>query len=188
MLISTLPPLYQTLNTLGTGAYVLAFVGADPALKAPVLSEIDSLVRRSCEARGDVYEDLSPKERLTKVKIDEWESGCELLYLCFRESIRFLLTNSLNRYYPGPQLDSKGNERPRLKLMGHEIEDDSYVVFSPPSNLHDEGCFKDPFKFDPMRYKRGEGTTDWSFVGWGVGNHSECLESIPVREALPVFS
>lgn len=120
---------------------------------------------------------MTPRERLTKIKIEEWESGCELLYLCFRESIRFLLTNSLNRYYPGPQLDSRGKERERLKLMGHEIEDDSYVVFSPPSNLHDADIFENPFKFDPMRYKRGEGMTDYSFVGWGVGNHSESFNS-----------
>ena len=162
------------LNTIGTGAYVIAYVGADPELQKKCREEVEDVCRKSAEARGESYEELSNMQRLTGVKIEEWEAGCETLLLCFRESIRLLLTNSLNRYYPGPSKDAKGEQRaPRLKLYGHEIEDDCYVVFSPPSNLHDSDAFPDPFKFDPFRYKRGQGLTDYTFVGWGVGNHRE---------------
>ncbi len=162
------------LNTIGTGAYLLAYVGADPALQRACRAEVEAVCRRSAEARGEDYAELAtPLEKLKNVRIEEWEEGCETILLCFRESIRLLLTNSLNRYYPGPSKDAKGQLRPRLRLYGHEIEDDAYVVFSPPSNLHDADAFPEPFKFDPYRYKRGEGLTEYTFVGWGVGNHRE---------------
>ncbi|KDN41235.1 cytochrome P450 [Tilletiaria anomala UBC 951] len=159
------------LNTIGTGAYVLAWIGADAKLKKVVRDEIEDLCKKSAEKRGEVYEELTNEERLTRVTLEEWESGLETLMLCFRESIRFLLTNSINRYYPGPRRDTKGNVRPRLKLLGHEIEDNAYVVYSPSSNLHSADAFSDPWRFDPFRYKRGEGQTEYTMVGWGFGHH-----------------
>ncbi|PWN27518.1 cytochrome P450 [Jaminaea rosea] len=154
------------LNTIGTGAYTIAFLGASPELRAACREEVERTLRASAEARGDEYEELSLHERLARVELSEWEEGFELLHLCFKEAIRLLLTNSLNRYYPGP---SKGS--PRLVIDGHPIEDDVYVTFSPPSNLHDADSFSNPFHFDPYRYQRGEGSTDYSYIAWGAGRH-----------------
>lgn len=162
------------LNTIGTGAYTLAWIGADPELQDKVRREIEQVCRKSAQNRGDNYEDLTFEERLKGVKLEEWEAGCQTLMLCFRESIRFLLTNSINRYYPGP-LREKGKDgrAQRLKLMGHEIEDDCYVVYSPSSNLHDASKFAEPWKFDPYRYTKAEEQTEYDFVGWGFGHHSK---------------
>lgn len=107
------------LNTIGTGAYTIAFLGASPELRAACRKEVERTLRASAEARGDDYDELSLHERLARVELQEWEEGFELLHLCFKEAIRLLLTNSLNRYYPGP---SKG--QPRLVIDGHPIEDD----------------------------------------------------------------
>lgn len=161
------------LNTIGTGAYSVAFVGADDDLKRQCKAGLEAGLRKIAEARGDVYEDLTPLEKLQMVKLEDWESipDFEILHLVFKESIRLMLTNSLNRYYPGPSKDKQGNLKPRLTIYGEEIEDDAYVTFSPPSNLHDADAFPEPFKFDPTRYKRGQGQTEYTFIGWGAGHH-----------------
>lgn len=117
-------------------------------------------------------------EALQGVTLEEWEKDFEILHLCFKESIRLNLTNSLNRYYPGPSLDTHGKMRPRLVLGGEEIEDDTYIAFSPPSNLHDATAFPEPFKFDPFRYHRGQGETEYTYLGWGVGHHSEFIKLV----------
>lgn len=156
------------LNTIGTGAYSVAFVGADPALQKRCREGLEAGLRKAAESRGDEYDALALSEKLSRVRLEQWENIAEfeMLHLVFREAIRLNLTNSLNRYYPGP---SPG--QPRLRLYGHDIEDDVYVAFSPPSNLHDAGAFPNPMKFDPLRYKRGEGLTDYTFIGWGAGHH-----------------
>lgn len=161
------------LNTIGTGAYSVAYVGADENLQAECKDALFAGLRRSCESRGDDYDDLTPLERLQRVQLEEWESYEEftILHLVFKESIRLLLTNSLNRYYPGPSYNKDGTRKERLRLYGAEIEDDSYVTFSPPSNLHDADSFPDPWKFDPYRYKTGQGSTEYNYVAWGVGIH-----------------
>lgn len=159
------------LNTIGTGAYSVAFVGADSDLQKRCREGLEAGLRRAADARadGDDYDALSLLEKLSRVRLEQWESlpEFELLHLVFRESIRLNLTNSLNRYYPGPRT------QPRLRLYGHDIEDDVYIAFSPPSNLHDADAFPSPgpMKFDPTRYKRGQGLTDYTFIGWGAGHH-----------------
>lgn len=161
------------LNTIGTGAYSVAFVGADEKLQLECKEALVAGLKRSCEARGDEYDDLTPLERLQRVQLEEWENFEEftILHLVFKEAIRLLLTNSLNRYYPGPSYNKDGSRKERLCLYGQEIEDDSYVTFSPPSNLHDSDSFPDPFTFDPYRYKKGQGDTEYNYVAWGVGIH-----------------
>lgn len=159
------------LNTIGTGAYTVAFIGADADLRRQVKREIIDTLRDAAEERGDGYDDLTLHEALSRVTLEQWESRFTLLHLCFKESIRLLLTNSLNRYYPGPGQDSKGNPHPRLHIYGQPIEDDVYVTFSPPSNLHDADSFKKPFTFDPTRYQRGEGASDYEYIAWGAGHH-----------------
>lgn len=161
------------LNTIGTGAYSVAFVGADAALQNQCRQAVEKGLRRACEAHGEDYENLTPLERLQKVRLEDWEQfeEFEILHLVFKESIRLMLTNSLNRYYPGPTRNRDGSLRERLVIEGHEIEDDVYICFSPPSNLHDAKEFPNPFSFDPMRYKRGEGQTDYNFIAWGGGFH-----------------
>lgn len=161
------------LNTIGTGAYTVAFLGADKELRAAVRDEVVTTLQESAAARGDDYESLSLQEALERVELSEWEDKFPLLHDCFKESIRLLLTNSLNRYYPGPGRDAKGNVvRERLVIDGHAIEDDVYVTFSPPSNLHDADSFHQPFRFDPRRYKnRNEGQSDWTYIAWGAGHH-----------------
>lgn len=153
------------LNTIGTGAYSVAFVGADAKLQAECRSALEAGLRRAC---GDAYDELSPLERLQRVRLEQWEQyeEFEILHLVFKESIRLMLTNSLNRYYSGPRLNK------RLVLDGHTIEDDVYICFSPPSNLHDADAYPKPLEFDPWRYKRGQGgSTDYDFVAWGAGFH-----------------
>lgn len=160
------------LNTIGTGAYTVAFLGASSELRKACRQEVISTLRRSAETRGDNFDALTAHEAISRVELSEWEEGFELLHLCFKESIRLLLTNSLNRYYPGPGRDAKGNViRERLVIGGQPIEDDVYVTFSPPSNLHDAKSFPEPFRYDPMRYKQGQGTTDYSYIAWGAGHH-----------------
>ncbi|MGC4421238.1 hypothetical protein ABXW19_12195, partial [Streptococcus suis] len=44
-----------TLNTLGTGLYVLAFLGADPALRQKCRDEVVAVCRASAARRGDDY-------------------------------------------------------------------------------------------------------------------------------------
>ncbi|CAO1636308.1 unnamed protein product [Parajaminaea phylloscopi] len=160
------------LNTIGTGAYTIAFLGASPELRGKCREEVLEALKRSAESRGEDFAALTPQEAISRVELDDWEQGFELLHLCFKESIRLLLTNSLNRYYPGPGRDSQGRVvRERLIIAGHPIEDDVYVTFSPPSNLHDATSFPEPFRFDPLRYKRGQGATDYSYIAWGAGHH-----------------
>ncbi|CAO1615237.1 unnamed protein product [Sympodiomycopsis kandeliae] len=159
------------LNTIGTGAYTIAFIGADAKLRQQVKKEVIETIRQSALDRGDDLDSLSTHEAISKVSLDEWENKFTLLHLCFKESIRLLLTNSLNRYYPGPGKDAKGNLKPRLQIDGHFIEDDVYVTFSPPSNLHNARSFENPFKFDPTRYQRGEGQSDYQYIAWGAGHH-----------------
>lgn len=156
------------LNTIGTGAYSVAFVGADPALQKRCRAGLEAGLRKAAEARGEDFDSLTLLEKLARCKLEQWETiaDFEEMHLVFRESIRLNLTNSLNRYYPGP---SKG--QPRLRIYGHDIEDDVYIAFSPPSNLHDAGAFQSPMKFDPKRYSRGEGLTDYTYIGWGAGHH-----------------
>lgn len=162
-----------TLNTIGTGAYTVAFLGASPELRKQCREEVINTIRESAEARGDDFESLTPHEALSRISLDEWENKFTFLHLCFKESIRMLLTNSLLRYYPGPSKDSKGVEKERLTIYGQPIEDDVYVTYSPASNLHDAESFRSPFRFDPTRYSRGEGATDYSYIAWGAGHHSE---------------
>jgi sterol 14-demethylase len=161
------------LNTIGTGAYSVAFVGADKKLQDECRTAVEKGVRRACQARGDDYDDLTALERLQRVRLEEWEAfeEFEILHLVFKESIRLMLTNSLNRYYPGPSRNKDGSLRERLVLEGHTIEDDVYICFSPPSNLHDADAFPSPFTFDPWRYKRGQGQTDYTYIAWGAGYH-----------------
>lgn len=161
------------LNTIGTGAYSVAFVGADAKLQADCRKALEAGLRRACVRLGDDFDELSPLERLQRVRLEDWEGfeEFEILHLVFKESIRLMLTNSLNRYYPGPSRNKDGTLRDRLVLEGHPIEDDVYICFSPPSNLHDADAFSDPFRFDPWRYKRGEGQTDYTFIAWGAGYH-----------------
>ena len=83
------------------------------------------------------------------------------------------LTDSINRYYPGPQLDAKGKPRARLVIEGHPIEDDTYIAVAPSANLHDADLFADPLNFDITRYERGEGPNEYTYVAWGYGRHSE---------------
>ena len=184
------------LNTIGTGAYSVAYVGADEKLQAECKEAVTAGMKRSCEARGDVYDDLTPLERLQRVRLEEWESYEEfsILHLVFKEAIRLNLTNSLNRYYPGPSSNKDGSKRERLRLYGQEIEDDCYICFSPPSNLHDADSFPNPFTFDPYRYKTGQGDTEYNYVAWGVGIH-RCtgirfakLETIIALAAFLVFT
>lgn len=174
------------LNTIGTGAYTIAFLGASSSLRSRCREEVIECLRASAEARGDDYDSLTPFEALSRVTLEEWETKFEFLHLCFKEAIRILLTNSLLRYYPGPGKDSKGNEKERLVIYGQPIEDDVYVTYSPPSNLHDSESFKDPFKFDPERYRRGEGATDYTYIAWGAGHHSEC--NISSSRSLTTFA
>jgi cytochrome P450 len=163
------------LNTIGTGAYAIAFVGASPALQAECRTALDAGLRRIATQRGADWDALPARRRLQLVTPEEWERAPEfaILHAVFREAIRLLLTNSLNRYYPGPGRDARtGAPRPRLTLYGHAIEDDSYVVFSPASNLHDAAAFPAPLRFDPHRYARGQGAGgDYAFLGWGAGHH-----------------
>lgn len=112
----------QILNTIGTGAYTIAFIGASPTLHEQAFTEVDTQLRALAEARGDDYDELTLQEKLERVSLEQWEAGFHTLHMCFKETIRMLLTNSLNRYYPGPQRDAKGNLRPRLVIDGHEIE------------------------------------------------------------------
>ncbi|CEH17926.1 Cytochrome P450 [Ceraceosorus bombacis] len=159
------------LNTIGTGAYTIAFVGASSSLQATCRSELIAGLRAAAAARGDDYDELSTAEKLDRVKLEEWEAGFSTLHACFKETIRLLLTNSLNRYYPGPGRDSKGVLRDRLKIMGHEIEDDAYIIIPPSCNLHDADMFPEPWAFDPSRYQRGEGANEYTYLGWGCGRH-----------------
>ena len=163
------------LNTIGTGAYSVAFVGADVDLQARCKKALLAGLRRISEARGSTWTDLSPLEKLQLPTLEEWESfeEFEILHLVFKESIRLNLTNSLNRYYPGPSLNADGSQRERLKLYGEEIEDNSYICFSPPSILHDAEAYPDPMRFDISRYKRGQGgeNNDYAFIAWGAGYH-----------------
>lgn len=156
------------LNTIGTGAYSVAFVGADAGLQKHCRERLVAGLRTAANERGDDYDGLTSLEKLSRVRLEQWESieDFKLLHLVFRESIRLNLTNSLNRYYPGPS-----KTQPRLRICGQDIEDDVYIAFSPPSNLHDASSFSNPMKFDPMRYERGEGSTDYTFIGWGAGHH-----------------
>ena len=161
------------LNTIGTGAYSVAYVGADAKLQSECKEGLVAGLKKSCESRGDDYEDLTPLERLQRVTLEEWETFEEftILHLVFKEAIRLNLTNSLNRYYPGPSYNKDGSRRERLKIYGEEIEDDCYICFSPPSNLHDSDSFPNPFIFDPYRYKSGQGDSEYNYVAWGVGIH-----------------
>lgn len=163
------------LNTIGTGAYSVAFVGADADLQARCKAALESGLKRAAKANGSDWEKLNSLERLQLPSLEQWESfeDFEILHLVFKESIRLLLTNSLNRYYPGPSLTPDGTRRERLKLYGEEIEDDSYICFSPPSILHDAEAYPDPLRFDPSRYKRGQGgdNNDYAFIAWGAGYH-----------------
>lgn len=171
------------LNTIGTGAYSVAFVGADANLQAQCKEGLVAGLKRAAKARGLDWEELSPLERLQLATLEQWESyeEFEMLHLVFKESIRLLLTNSLNRYYPGPTLNPDGTRRERLRIYGEEIEDDCYICFSPPSILHDAEAYPEPLRFDPSRYKRGQGkqrgegepgsNDDYAFIAWGAGYH-----------------
>ena len=181
------------LNTIGTGAYSVAFVGADADLQAQCKAALESGLKRVAEAHDREWNDLSPLEKLQLPTLEQWESfeEFEILHLVFKESIRLLLTNSLNRYYPGPT-----SQRERLRLYGEEIEDDCYICFSPPSILHDGEAYPDPLRFDPSRYRRGQGgnNDDYAFIAWGAGYH-KCtgqrfakLETIIALSAFLLFT
>jgi sterol 14-demethylase len=186
------------LNTIGTGAYSVAFVGADADLQAQCKAALESGLKRAAKTHGRDWNDLSPLEKLQLPTLEQWESFEEFepLHLVFKESIRLLLTNSLNRYYPGPSLTPDGSQRERLKLYGEEIEDDSYICFSPPSILHDAEAYPDPLRFDTSRYKRGQGgyNNDYAYIAWGAGYH-KCtgqrfakLETIIALSAFLLFT
>lgn len=161
------------LNTIGTGAYSVAFVGADAKLQAECRQALDAGLRRACTKHGHNYEELSPLQRLQQVRLEDWEHFPEfqILHLVFKESIRLMLTNSLNRYYPGPSRDRHGRLADRLRIGDYEIEDDVYICFSPPSNLHDSNSYPRPLSFDPWRYQGKETLSDYQFIAWGAGYH-----------------
>jgi len=78
------------LNTIGTGAYSIAFLGADQALQKKAREELIEGLRACAERRGDDYDDLTDQQRLERVSLEEWEADFKTIHLVFKETIRLV--------------------------------------------------------------------------------------------------
>lgn len=152
------------INSSAMFAWTLAFSSADRTIWQKLRAEIDETLERLCR-ENNVPSSASILEKISSISIEQLEKNFGFTYFCVRESIRILSSDMLYRLMEPRQPGALGN------VGGETIRDGEYLAFSTASvNLSGE-IYNDPYKYDPSRWERGEGSGPYEFVGWGTGLH-----------------
>lgn len=156
------------INTTGVTSYLLVFLCSDHALRSRVRAEFDSVFRKAAEERGDDYDTLTLQEKLERTPLEVWEESLPLYETVVDETLRILMISLIfRRKVRTPAKYTQGETH----ISGDPIQDREFVAFWLGSAHRNNQIYKDPLKFDPQRFARGEGKGEGEFVPWGAGRH-----------------
>ncbi|KAK5996005.1 Cytochrome P450 monooxygenase claM-like protein [Cladobotryum mycophilum] len=153
------------INTGIQVAWILCYLAQDPYWYDKAQTEVDGVVAKY---RATVDED--PKNILSRLTLEQWESEFPILYAGLLDSIRLNLPGASMRQ------NTSGKDIP-VGNTGVVIPKDAFAVY-PLEDAHmNENLYQNPSKWNPGRYlnDRDEGKQEpMGYIGWGAGLHP-CL-------------
>lgn len=156
------------INTTGVASWALVFLHSRPDLRDRVRAEFEAVFRKAAEERGDDYDSLTLQEKLERTKVEEWEGALPLYDSVVDETLRMLMISLIFRRKVRSSSKVTHGE---TKVSGDSIQDREFLAFWLGAAHRNNTIYTDPLKFDPDRFRRGEGKGEGEFVPWGAGRH-----------------
>ncbi len=142
------------INTSGMTMHALCHAVVNPAVWKKMRSEVESTLAKLSAAKGLEPESMSTHEQLCALTMDEVDEHFPYTYLVLREAMRlnsndFVLRKVKSKSGNGTQVD------------GEKLKDGEFAMFLLEGLHRDDSIYKNPDKYDPERWERGEGSGTW---------------------------